>query len=81
MRVFQIEAVPTTSRAEHFRKDDERAIARLARDRNRQRGPGAFAGMMLADNGADVIRIDRSGHLRLAAGRHRDAARSVVQRR
>jgi hypothetical protein len=80
MRVCQTEAVPTTS---------ERSISgktmsgpcRLARDRNRQRGPGAFAGMMLADNGADVIRIDRSGHLRLAAGRHRDAARSVVQRR
>ena len=81
MRICQIEAVPTTSRAEHFAEDDERAIARLARYRNRQRGPGAFAGMMLADDGADVIRIDRSGHLRLAAGRHRGAARSVVQRR
>ena len=79
MRVCQIEAVPTTSRAEHFREDDERTIARLARYRNRQRWPSAFAGMMLADNGADVFRIDRSGHLRLFAGRHSDAARSVVQ--
>jgi len=60
-------------------EDDERTIARLARYRNRQRWPSAFAGMMLADNGADVFRIDRSGHLRLFGGRHSDAARSVVQ--
>ena len=33
MRVCQIEAVPTTSRAEHLAEDDERTIARLARYR------------------------------------------------
>jgi len=59
MLVCQIEAVPTTSRAEHLAEDDERTIARLARYRNRQRWPSAFAGMMLADNGADVF-PDRS---------------------
>jgi hypothetical protein len=77
MRVRQIGAVPTTSGVEHLAEDDERAIARLARYRNRQHGPGAFAGMMLADDGADVIRIDRSGRLHLVAGRHSNAARGV----
>ncbi|MEU4641463.1 CaiB/BaiF CoA-transferase family protein [Micromonospora sp. NPDC023814] len=30
-------------------------------------GPGPFAGMMLADMGADVVRVDRAGHVGVAA--------------
>jgi alpha-methylacyl-CoA racemase len=33
-------------------------------------GPGPFCGMMLADMGADVIRIDRPGGIAFAAGMH-----------
>src|SRR3954452_6727929 len=31
-------------------------------------GPGPFAGMMLADMGADVVRVDRSQSVRPASG-------------
>lgn len=41
-------------------------------------GPGPFCGMMLADNGAEVVRIDRLGGVR--AGLPVDAGRDVMLR-
>lgn len=41
------------------------------------RGPGPFAGMMLADMGADVVRVDRPGAL---AGERADPALEFVNR-
>ncbi|MBY0508762.1 MAG: CoA transferase [Rhodospirillaceae bacterium] len=41
-------------------------------------GPGPFCGMMLADHGAEVIRIDRPGGVQ--AGMHADSRRDVMLR-
>lgn len=41
-------------------------------------GPGPFCGMMLADHGAEVIRVDRPGGVQ--AGMHTDSRRDVMLR-
>jgi alpha-methylacyl-CoA racemase len=41
-------------------------------------GPGPFCGMMLADHGAEVVRIDRPGGVQ--AGMHADSQRDVMLR-